>query len=165
MFDIVLMTNTSPKNVLDKTVTNLATVSGVIRDGSDIINPTIEIEYGASPATVNYIYIGEFGRYYYVNDITSTHNGLWVLSCSSDPLMSFKSNIKNCTGILRRAENHEAYNVMLDDGSFRTYADPYIVTKNFPNGFSNPSYVLAVAGGSSSQSSGGSEDTGGGENV
>lgn len=146
MFDILLMTNTSPKNYLDKNVTTLATVTGVLRDGSDIINPVIEIEYGASPATVNYLYIGEFGRYYYVNDITSTKNGLWAFSCSSDPLMSFKTQIRGCTGILRRAQSPSAYNVMLDDGSFRAYNDPIVITKEFPSGFSTREYVLAVAG-------------------
>ena len=146
MFDIVLMTNTSPRNYLDKNVTSVATVTGVLRDGSDIINPVIEIEYGASPATVNYLYIGEFGRYYYVNDITSTKNGLWSFSCSSDPLMSFKSPIRACTGIIRRAESSDAFNVMLDDGSFRAYNNPVVITKEFPSGFSTKEYVLAVAG-------------------
>lgn len=147
MFDIVLMTTTSPRNYLTKTASTVATVTGVLRDGSDIVNPVIEIQLESVPANVNYMYIADFGRYYYVNDITTTKNGLWEFNCSSDPLMSFKSQIKNCTGIVRRAESHTAYNMMLDDGSFRTYADPHIVTKNFPAGFSSPSYVLAVAGG------------------
>lgn len=144
MFDIILMTNNSPRNYLDKNVTNVATVTGVLRDGSDIINPVIEIEFPTSPAIVNYLYIGEFGRYYYVNDITSTKNGLWAFSCSSDPLMSFKSQIRNCTGILRRSQSY--FNVMLDDGTFRAYNDPIVITKEFPSGFSTREYVLAVAG-------------------
>lgn len=160
MFDIVLYTNTSPRNYLSKSLTEVATVSGVLREDSDIVNPVIEIVYGSSPAVVNYIYIAEFGRYYYVNDITSTKNGLWVFSCSSDPLMSFRNSILDCTGIVRRAQSSNAYNMMLDDGSFRTYANPRIVTKNFPSGFSRPSYVLAVAGGASS-----AQSSGGGENV
>ena len=155
MFDVVLMTNSSPRNYLDKSVATIATVSGVLREGSDMVNPTIEIEYASSPDMVNYVHIAEFGRYYYVNDITSTRNGLWSFSCSSDPLMSFRSQIRGCTGILRRAESNQATNMMLDDGSFRVFANPHIITKNFPSGFSSPSYVLAIAGGGGSNVSSG----------
>lgn len=147
MFDIILMTNTSPKNYLDKNVTTVSTVTGVLRDESNIVNPSILVEMASAPANVNYLYVAEFGRYYFVNDVTSVRNGLWRFDCTSDPLTSFKTQIRGCTGIVRRAESHEAYNMMLDDGSFRVYADPYIVTKKFPTGFTGHSYVLAVAGG------------------
>lgn len=146
MFNITLMTNTSPKNYIDKSTTNVATVSGVLKDESNIVNPQIEVELATVPANANYLYIAEFGRYYFVNDIVSTRNGLWRFDCTSDPLTSFKTQIKACKGIVRRAESHTAYNMMLDDGSLRVYADPKIITKNFPSGFTSPHYVLAVAG-------------------
>lgn len=146
MFDIVLMTNTSPKNYLDKNTTTVATVTGVLRDESNIVNPSFLVEMGTAPASVNYLYVADFGRYYFVNDVTSVRNGLWRFDCTSDPLTSFKSQIRGCTGILRRAQSPSAYNVMLDDGSFRAYNDPVVITKEFPNGFTTREYVLAVAG-------------------
>ena len=131
MFDVVLMTNTKPKNYLDKNPTTVSTVTGVLREESNIVNPSILVEMASAPADVNYLYVADFGRYYFVNDITSVRNGLWRFDCTSDPLMSFKTQIRGCTGIVRRAESHTAYNMMLDDGSFRVYADPTIVTKKF----------------------------------
>lgn len=147
MFDIILYTNTSPRNYLNKTLTTLSTISGVLKDETSIVNPTIIIEYAGIPEEANYLYIAEFGRYYYIEDINSVRNGLIEITCASDPLMSFNTSIKNCSGIIRRAQSASHYNMLLDDGSFRTYANPYIRTVAFPNGFTNATFLLAVAGG------------------
>lgn len=146
MFDVVLMTNTSPANYLDKNLTTVSTVSGTLREESNIVNPSILVELNSVPAVVNYLYVGEFGRYYFVNDITSVRNGLWRFDCTSDPLTSFKTQIRACTGIIKRAESGDAFNVMLDDGSFKAYNNPVVITKEFPSGFTTKNYVLAVAG-------------------
>lgn len=146
MFDVVLMTNSSPRNYLDKSLSTVATVTGVLRDESNIVNPSILVEMSTTPANVNYLYVAEFGRYYFVNDITSVRNGLWRFDCTSDPLTSFKSQIRGCTGIIKRAESSDAFNVMLDDGSFKAYNNPVVITKEFPSGFTTKNYVLAVAG-------------------
>lgn len=147
MFDIILYTNTSPRNYLNKALTTLSTISGVLKDETSIVNPTIIIEYQGIPEEANYLYIAEFGRYYYIEDITSVRNGLIEITCASDPLMSFNTAIKNCSGIIRRAQSASHYNMLLDDGSFRTYANPYIRTVEFPNGFTHATFLLAVAGG------------------
>ena len=147
MFNITLMTNVSPKNFMNKSVSTVLSVQGVLRDECSLIRPTVDIEMASVPAHVNYMYISEFGRYYFVRDPVSIRNGLWRFDCEVDPLMSFKDSLLLCQGIVRRAEGANAYNVKLDDGSFRVYSDPYIITKNFPYGFSSPSYILAVAGG------------------
>lgn len=151
MFNIELMTNTSPRNFMNKSVSTVLTVSGALRDECGIIRPEILIEMESVPSHVNYMHIGSFDRYYFVNEIVSVRTGLWRFSCEVDPLMSFRNSLQTCQGILRRAERPSAYNVMLDDGSFRVYSDPYIISKNFPYGFTNPSYVLAIAGGAQSE--------------
>ena len=147
MFNIILYTNTSPRNYLNKTLTTISTVSGVLKDETSIVNPTIIIEYSGIPEEANYLYIAEFGRYYYIEDISSVRNGIIEIICSSDPLMSFNTDIKNCSGIIRRTQSASHYNMLIDDGSFRTYANPYIRTVKFPNGFTNATFLLAVAGG------------------
>lgn len=147
MFDIVLMTNSSPRNFMNKSVSTVTTVSGALRDECSIVNPIIEIEMASVPTSVNYMYIQQFGRYYYVRECISVRNGLWRFICEVDPLMSFKSQLMLCQGIVRRGEQASLQNVKLDDGSFKVYSDPYIITKSFPLGFGYPSFVLAVAGG------------------
>ena len=70
--DIVLMNNSSPVNQVSKSLTTLATVSGYLRDTSSIIEPIFMIDGNVSSwANLNYCYIADFHRYYYVNNIVS----------------------------------------------------------------------------------------------
>ena len=93
----------------------------------------------------NYIYIEEFDRFYFVNDIISVRNDMWQLNCNVDVLMSFRNEILNQTAVIQR--NEKEWNLYLDDGIFKSYQNPIIQTKNFPSGFSGSDFILAVAGG------------------
>lgn len=145
-FSIVLQTNTSEKNRLDKEVTTIATLSGTLKDGTSIINPVILVEADITALTgCNYCTIDIFGRKYFINDIISVRNTLVELHCHVDVLSSFASEIRALTGITKRQEND--WNLYLNDGSIQTYAGEDIYTKLFPSGFSTYQFVLAVAGG------------------
>ena len=98
-----------------------------------------------SLAGVNYAYIQEFGRYYFVKNITSVRNGVTRLVMHVDVLTSWKTQIRACTAIITRQEN--AWNLYLNDGSLRAYQDPNVYTVPFSSGFVGSSFVLAVAGG------------------
>ena len=43
----------------------------------------------------NYLYIDEFKRYYFINDLIAAQGNLWQIDASCDVLMSFKENIYN----------------------------------------------------------------------
>ena len=70
---------------------------------------------------------------------------LYELSCSTDVLSTYATEIRNNTGIVFRSERN--YNLYINDGSLVSYQDPYILTQKFPQGFTNMCFVLAVAGG------------------
>ena len=152
---ITFYTFSDPNNKLTKTITQVGdAINGTLRQGCSKLNPRILIEYsGDFPENVNYMYITEFNRYYFVGDPVSVRNGLWEIPATIDPLMSHNAEIKTCKGIVHRSADARAYNVMLDDGTFRTYANPKIITKEFPSGFTTSEFLLAVAGGSGSSSS------------
>lgn len=144
-FDIVLMRNNSEKIRADKDLTTLVTVTGVLKEETSIISPTIKIECDLSNLTnCNYMYIQAFGRYYFVNNIISIHNNLVEFVCHVDVLSSFKAAVRANKGIVRRQENK--WNLYINDGSFRVYQNPIITTKNFPSGFTTQQFVLAIAG-------------------
>lgn len=148
-FPIDLYTNASPENFITKTITQLGTqLTGDLREGTSIVRPGIKIEAAAIPAAANYMYIADFGRYYFIDDIETAEHGLYIIKARVDVLMSYATAIKACSGIVHRSE--DSYNVMLDDGSFRAYADPEIRRINFPTGFSTWEYLLVVAGGANS---------------
>lgn len=148
-FNIVLMRNKSEAIRVTKTTETISTVTGVLKESTSIIDPVIKIECNLSTVTTcNYISIPTFGRFYFVNNITSINNGIVEFSCHCDVLSSFASAIKANKAIIRRQEFN--WNLYLNDGSFRVYQNPLIVTKEFPYGFNTQEFVLAVAGSASS---------------
>lgn len=104
--DIIFYTISDEKNKLNKTLDDGATFSGVLKEETSIIKPSIIIE-AENLSSYNYVYISEFGRYYFIKDITSIKNNLWRVSCFVDVLMSFKSAILTCPIILADSESTE----------------------------------------------------------
>lgn len=144
-FNITLQTNASEKNKLTKDITDLVTLSGNLKNGTSIIDPVITFEGDLSSfVTCNYMTIPTFGRSYFVNDIRSIRNNIYEISAHVDVLSSFATQIRGNTAIVRRQENQ--WNLYLNDGVFKTYQNPEIVTKAFPSGFNTQEFVLAIAG-------------------
>lgn len=145
-FAIHLMVNSSSKEVLDKQTSIIRTVTGTLREGTSIVDPVIKIEGDLSEFTkCNYMYIPEFGRYYYVTDIKSVINNIVEFSAHVDVLNTYKDQIRSNVAIIHRQEND--WNLYLNDGVFKVYQNPMVLTKAFPSGFTTQEFVLAVAGG------------------
>ena len=146
--DIYFQVNHSESNVLDKDITNLFSVRGTFRASTSIIEPVFIIEGDlAEISQANYVTIPLFHRSYYISNITSVKTNLVQINCVCDVLSSFKEGIRANTGIIRRSADSNLYNLLLNDGSLKTYQDPYILTKPFPYGFGGYSFILAIAGG------------------
>lgn len=148
-FNIVLQRNSSPSNKVDKSIADVVTVTGVLRNGASIIDPVILIET-ETPATVissaNYAHISAFSRYYYITNVKSDANGLWIISLHVDVLMTYRDQIRAQSGIVARQEY--VYNMYLDDGWFLAYQKPIVQTKflSKPSPFEAEEYVLVIAG-------------------
>lgn len=144
-FNIMLQRNNSEPIRMDKDIYTLGTVSGTLKDPTSIIDPIIRIQYSLSSLkNCNYLTIPEFGRSYFVQNITSLTNNILEVSCHVDVLSSFKNEIRNNVGIVKRQE--QLWNLYLNDGSLKVYQNPYIITKEFPSGFSTQEFVLGMAG-------------------
>lgn len=143
-FDIVLQTNNSEDNRLTKDLTDIITLSGTLRDSCSILEPVIMIATDSIPTTANYMTIAEFGRSYFIRDITSVRNGLYQISAHVDVLSTYAEQLKACGGIVQRQEND--WNLYVDDSAFWVYQNPYVLTRQFPSGFTTQEFVLAVAG-------------------
>lgn len=155
-FTIQHFFNKSATNVVNKDLDpHTPDLVGDLRDGCSLIDPVIEIQ-ASSPGFhlnhSNYIYIPDFGRYYYITNIISTHFPLWEIHCHVDVLMSYAEQIKAQTAVVARQES--TYNMMLDDGFFMCYQNPKFQTKLFSNEtpFEQQEFVLVVAGSSTGTS-------------
>ena len=145
--NIEIYTNASEPEYMDKSLSNIATLTGELRtDVTEVVDPVIRVEDPGSLLTgsANYAYISEFGRYYYIRKKRSERNNIVELSMHVDVLMSFASAIKAREAIVRRQEND--WNLYIIDGSLMVYENDYVYTKNFPTGFSVNNWILVAAG-------------------
>ena len=127
---LTLYNNKSEPNRIGKELEIVETFQGSLKEETSIINPIIEVKTNVVPLS-NYAYIPDFGRYYFITDITSVRNGLWSISMKSDPLESFKSEIKACNAVIARQEF--LYNLYLDDAKLELSGDTFTVTKRLEN--------------------------------
>lgn len=105
--NILLYKTTNANNDLNKTISDKVELVGALRDASSIIAPSILIQ--SNPIGYNYAYIPEFGRYYYIKNITAFRKGAYIVDLKCDVLMSFKEEILNMSGIVSRLTTGSPY--------------------------------------------------------
>lgn len=141
MFTIQFFENKSEKIKIGKTLEATDSYSGTLREQTSIINPQIMLNSSNFPKG-NYCYIEVFDRYYFVKDITSFRNNLWVVDLKCDVLESFKDSIKSNKGILSRQEN--IFNLYLNDDRYTLLNDTFTLTKEIGNSWDIPSYIITT---------------------
>ena len=62
-----------------------------LKDNCSVINPTIQTV--GIPANANYFYISDFGRYYFVSNVTKISNAITEFNLEVDVLASYKTAI------------------------------------------------------------------------
>lgn len=141
-----LYQNKSSNIRIDKSLDHLHTYDCILKDSTNIVNPTIRIK--ATDVNVtrgNYGYIPKFKRFYYVNNVRSINADIWDIDLHCDVLMSFRDDIIEHTVIFNHSES--AYNLYLNDGSLQMDSRPKITWNKFPNSLTNDgTYVLLLAG-------------------
>lgn len=137
---VTAYTNISEINRVGKSLTTVATYTGSLRGPCDVLSPVITLNLSSVPTNVNYMYISEFGRYYFVTGWNVEITGLITVSLSVDVLETYKELIKATRAVIERQENK--YNVYLPDGSFRTEQKSQSQIVSFPKGFSKSNSIL-----------------------
>lgn len=143
-FNIDLMNNHEELNKISKSPTTVMTLTGTLREETDLVNPQINIEYNGTLTNVNYMYIAEFNRYYFITKIESVRTGLWRIYAHCDVLKTYSEGILGTKCVVAR--NEERYNLYLNDSFFKVYSNPRLQVINFPQTFSGYSYVLVMKG-------------------
>ena len=144
--DIILYVNNSEINRIGKNLTGASTISGTLREQTNVIEPDILVSM-ENPTIYNYVYIPAFKRYYFIKDITSVRNGLWRLHLAVDTLETYKTEILNCACILD-STNETGLDKYLTGGNWVAKVKDKTEIKNFPNGLSDTGeFILITAGG------------------
>ena len=152
---ISFMTMKSETNVMGKYwkdgTGEILTIEGSLLYNQSISNPKLIIKGDIRP--YNYCYIAEFGRFYYISDITVNESDLQTITLTVDVLQSFKSYIENCDGLVERQRTKT--NKYFNDSMMWTQNNKHIVPLHFLGGDYTPSlfdrtnncYVITLAGG------------------
>lgn len=103
-FNVYFWTLTKKSNSTLIPTTGRYDYTCTIKDGSGIMNPTIELNIGATsdPSAYNYCQIPNFDRYYYINEWNYSR-GLWTASLSVDVLATYKTQIGSTSMYVLRA--------------------------------------------------------------
>lgn len=100
-YTVKIYKNSSAPDYFDKTLSGETTVTCDFKAPIDVENPTIYISATDSYDDYNYCYIAEFGRYYDMKCIGGNSQTI-TFQCTSDVLMSFKTQIRQCPAVIAR---------------------------------------------------------------
>lgn len=143
--NIKLYKTATQVNAITKTLTDEISLTGTLKDETDILKPTVLITSTSNLSSYNYMYIPEFNRYYFI-ELKVLRTNLYEIKGKCDVLFSHKTEILNNTAIIARQE--KIYNMYLGDSNFKIYAQKSIQTKEYPYGFTRQgSFVLTTLGG------------------
>ena len=145
--NVTLCNNSSERNEINKVISNGETFICTLRSETSVSDPAILLEYNGNLSGYNYCYIPDFDRYYYITDITSVRNNLWMVKCHVDVLMSFKSAILSSVAILEESSVTGISNYLSND-VWRALSKDKTSIIPFSNGLnSSGEYILITAGG------------------
>lgn len=143
---INLYYNSSEKNKIGKSLTRKLSLTGTLKEECSITKPIIIIE-SESLFDVNYAYVEEFNRYYFISDITSVKYNLWRVYLNCDVLESFKDKILNLNCIIDKQSSIRKSNSLFDDGSYVNEIDTFNEIAKFQRGFNESGeFILLTAG-------------------
>lgn len=99
-------------STLRPTSTGMVERDVVLKDNCSIMNPIFDT--ANVPDTVTYIYVPDFGRYYFVSDIMHVTKDRIEIHCTIDVLATYKGEIGGTTAFIARSS---AVNLMLPDSN------------------------------------------------
>ena len=143
--EVQLLKNTYNTNSFTRNFVENKSVSCVLKEGSDVMSPTILLEI-SNPTKYNMMYIPSFGgRYYFIN-WRNVNNDMWeAYATEIDALYTYKNQILALTAIVDKQETFE--NNYINDGSYVSEVRTSYETHSFPVGFNDdPQFILITAG-------------------
>lgn len=145
--DIYLYTVQDDPKKMTKTLGTGTKLTGTLRGELDIMRPEIMLDGNADGK--NYMYIPDFGRYYFLDPQREVRSGLHTVTGREDVLMSWADAIKTAPAIVQRSENE--VNAYIHDPDQPAAAFPvsslYTFTPlSYPSSGSDKNLILITVG-------------------
>lgn len=145
--NIKLYNTVSPRNKLNKTLNLVADITGESNIPTGEHNPNFIVSKGhlIGVQGSNYLFCTDTEKYYYIEDY-EIENQTVRIKCKIDVLMTYKTQILSNTCTVAKNENGNLSDSYLYDENYKIDAYSNIVTKEFPNGFTDESLILLTTG-------------------
>ncbi len=140
-----LYKTTSPKNSINKVLTDEITKELNLKDEVDILNPTFNLLIFDGIFNYNYAYVPSFHRYYFINGTTILTRTIAQLELKVDVLESWKQDILQATAHITKKSNANLYGAEIEKIS---KTDNEIIELDTPFSLKNY-FVLTVSKGGS----------------
>lgn len=135
----------SPKNYITKTKTALCTPQVYLKDNVDVINPVVYLNTSVTTTTsselsqsdalryANYVYLYDFGRYYFITNKIVGKNGMITFQLHCDVLSTFKTHYQYISAVVARSDNQGS--ALIPDGELQ-FIEPLKYSIFTPNAVS-----------------------------
>ena len=135
----------SEKRQLDKSVSYALSLSGTLRNETNVVNPTILVEANVSTlAGCNYMSIPAFHRQYFITDIRSISDDLCEVSGHCDVLSTYKSGIRSNMAVISRSAQEGNWNLFLNDPMMKVTNKSNVITKTGFKSFPKNQFSLMI---------------------
>lgn len=151
MFEVQLGLYSGPRNKISKEMTDVKTYNCQSTSYINVKNPQIKISTIDNLSNVNYAYIPNFSRYYFVTSRTISVNGMWILQLSEDVLKTYENQLKTTKAAFNRSSDF--YNTYLPDSQAPITSRQVVTNKIFPsspfdNKLAEHGAIVTIAGAS-----------------
>lgn len=144
---ISLYNSSSMPNVINKAKTLIETFEGDLIENVNRENVIVTISYTSAYASINYAYIPQFERYYFVS-VDCINGQRLRLTMHSDALSSFWNRYKYSPCIAKRSSSN--YNPAIRDDMIAFKPEPVIIRRKtsakFTPSSSGGCYILTMSG-------------------
>lgn len=130
------------KNELNKTLGTPIVKTCAVKDGITLEDPVIYMAYDTSLLGLNYAYIPDFGRYYFVTGRDIDGKTIYI-TLHVDVLMSFKNDILTSTGTATRSN---FYNRNIPDTMALNVPQDRIQYRKLSEALTGQTYIVIIGG-------------------
>lgn len=143
--NIILYRTTSPKIKVDKSLTQVASITGESNESIGKVNTSFILskDHITNVKNSNYMYSDVTGKYYFIEDYEIKNQTIKIIA-KQDVLANFKTALRSnsCT-VSRNAKIANAY---LNDNNYQLKTYEIVSTKTFPRGLTDESIILMTIG-------------------
>ena len=128
--DMILYNYKGQPNTINKALTPLGTLNVALRPEINVHNPTLKIQMPPNMYGFNYVYIEDFKKYYFVENVRYIGGQTYLITLSLDVLQTYKDVILQSTALIVESDNANR-DLSVNSNVFNVFPQTDIL--HFPN--------------------------------